>query len=466
MDRMSVMDAMFLYSEDGNTHNDVGVVLVFDGPSLSIEEVTQLIADRIALVPRFRQKVRHMPFGIGLPVWMDDVGFDLWRHVHHHPAQPALHPIGAAVSRIMSGPMDLTIPLWQIHLVSGLPDDRWVLIVRMHHAMVDGVNSIEIVRLLLSPKKEGEPPIIDNWRPRPEVTDAELVTALASDAAEDAMKAWSALFSGAIQPSKLPETFDPSPFMRPGIPISPWAINGPVRPGRRWGMLPVELETFKKLRARLGGTINDLILTACGYGYSSVIAEYLKEPVQHRTMRVMVPVSLSSERSGPQGNEIGAMVVEVPVGEMPTTERLNRIKAQTEALKQLKSTVPASDINPGTTLTSPATLIAGSRIASTAPTFVNTVITNVPGPQNPLYLSGRKLHWLGACIALWSPLKTAICVHSYDGTATISAVTDEATFSTVTPLLDAIGEGIDDLIRAADDSSASDHRDSHVGRSL
>lgn len=465
MDRMSIMDASFLYSEDGNTHNDVGVVLVFDGPALTTEEVMRAIADRIALVPRFRQKVRHMPLGLALPVWMDDIRFDLRRHVHHHPAQPALHPIGAAVSRIMSDPMDLTIPLWQVHLVTGLTDDRWMLVVRMHHAMVDGVNSIEIIRLLLSPKPEGEPAVIDNWRPRPELTDAELVSALAKDAAQDAMNAWRASLSGGIQIPKMPETFDPSPFMQPGIPISPWAINGPVRPGRRWGMLPVDLDVFKKLRAKLGGTINDLILTACGYGYSSVIAEYLNESVQDRTMRVMVPVSLSSQRSGPQGNEIGAMVVEVPVGEMPAMERLERIKSQTAALKQLKSTVPANAITPGTTLTSPTTLMVATRIASTAPTFVNTVVTNVPGPQNPLYLSGRKLHWLGACIALWSPLKIAICVHSYDGEVTISAVTDEATFSTVTPLLDAIGEGIEELVRIADLESGSEPT-TYVGRSL
>ena len=250
---------------------------------------------------------------------------------------------------------------------------------------------------------------------------------------------------------KIPETFDPTPLMPTGIPLSPTAINGPVHAGRRWGMLPVELETFKKVREKLGGTINDLILAACGYGYSSVIAEYLTESVQNRVMRVMVPVSLRSEGSGrPDGNEIGGMVVEVPLGHMPAIERLNKIRSQTEAYKKLKSAMPANLINPGASLASPLTLIMGSRMASTAPTFVNTVITNVPGPQNPLYLSGRKLHRLGACIALWTPLKIAISVLSYDGMATISAVTDEATFSTVTPLLDAIDEGVKDLVRAAD----------------
>lgn len=453
MDRLSMMDAAFLYSEDGKSHNDVGMVLLFDGPALTREEVMQVIADRIALVPRFRQKVRHMPYGIGLPVWMDDTDFNMWRHVQHHPAQPALHPVGAAVSRVMSGAMDLTIPLWQVHLITGLPEDRWLLVVRMHHAMVDGVNSTEIVRLLLSPKPEGEPPVLDNWRPRPELSDAALIASIADDAAKDAMKAWSALAAGTPELPKIPDTFDPSSLLPTGIPLNPFAINGPVHAGRRWGMLSIELDTLKRVRAKLGGTINDLILAACGYGYSSVIAEYLNETVENRTMRVMVPVSLLSERDGggrPGGNQVGAMVVEVPLGGMPATERLDRIRKQTEAFKQLMHAMPANMINPGASLASPLTLIMGSRMASTAPTFVNTVITNVPGPQNPLYLSGRKLHRLAACIALWTPLKIAIAVLSYDGMATISAVTDEATFSSVTPLLDAIDEGAKDLIRAAD----------------
>lgn len=449
MDRMSVMDASFLYSEDGRSHNDVGMVLVLDGPAASREEVMQAIADRIALVPRFRQKLRHMPFGLGLPVWIDDVGFDLERHVRMHPRQAADHPVGQAVSRIMSVPMDLTQPMWQVHIVPNLPEDKWLLVVRMHHAMVDGVNSTEIVRLLLSPNPEGEPPIQDNWRPRGDIPDHVLIQKLARDAWQDSMKAWTDFWSGTWEMPAWPQAIDPSPFVQTGVPLPPNAINGPVEVGRHYGIATVPLSQIKEIRAGLGGTVNDILLAACGYGYSKAISEHLPVEVEGRSMRTMVPISLSNNRDGVGGNEVGAMVVEIPLGSMNAVDRLARINEQTAAFKNLKDAVPAASINPGSSLASPLTLMMGSRFASAAPTFVNTVITNVPGPQNPLYFLGRRMHRLGACIALWAPLRMAISVLSYDGNITLNAVTDEGSFPTVTPLLDGIQEGFDDLLAAA-----------------
>lgn len=449
LDRMSVMDASFLYSDDGRSHNDVGMVLVFDGPAPSREDVMQAMADRIALVPRFRQRLRHMPLGAGLPVWIDDVSFTMERHVKSHPAQRAKDPVGQAVSRIMSVPMDLTLPLWQLHLVTGLPQKRWLLVVRMHHAMVDGVNSTEIVRLLLSPKPEGEPPVVDNWRPHADLPDHVLLQRLGRDAWQDSVSAWTDLMSGKVTVPQVPDTFDPTPFLHTGVPLDPTAINGPLEVGRHYGFTDVPLDTIREIRAALGATVNDVFLAACGYGYSKAIAEHLSTEVEGRSMRTMVPVSLNSNRSGPGGNEIGAMVVEIPLGTMPAVDRLARISEQTSAYKQLKNAMPADAINPGSSLASPLTLILGSRMASIAPTFVNTVITNVPGPQNPLYLLGRRLHRLGACIALWNPLRMAISIMSYDGNATINAVTDEGSFPTVTPLLDGIQEGVADLLAAA-----------------
>jgi diacylglycerol O-acyltransferase len=449
MDRMSMMDASFLFSEDGRSHNDVGMVLVFEGPAPSRQEIMQVIADRLALVPRFRQRLRHMPFGLGLPVWVDDVSFEMERHVKVHPRQAADHPVGQAVSRIMSTPMDMTIPLWQVHLVTGLADDRWLLVVRMHHAMVDGVNSTEIVRLLLSPSPEGDPPVHDNWRPRPDVPDHILLQRLQRDAWADAVKAWTSFMSGNLQVPSFPE-IDPAALIQVGVPLPPNAINGPVEVGRHYGLTTVPLSRIREIRDGLGGTVNDVVLAACGYGYSKAIAAHLPVEVEGKVMRTMVPVSLHSSGQGGDGsNEIGAMVLEIPLGAMPAVDRLARIHEQTAVYKSLKQAMPANAINPGSSLMSPMTLMMGSRMAATAPTFVNTVITNVPGPQNPLYLLGRKMHRLGACIALWAPLRMAVSVMSYNGDATINAVTDEGSFPTVTPLLDGITEGFDDLLAAA-----------------
>ncbi len=449
MDRMSIADASYLYAEDGRSHNDVGMVLVFDGPAPSREDIMEAIADRIALVPRFRQKLRHMPMGLGLPVWVDDVGFSMERHVRVHPRQVADNPVGQAVSRIMSVPMDLTLPLWQVHLVPNLPDGRWVLVVRMHHAMVDGVNSTEIVRLLLSPNPEGDPPITDNWRPRADLPDHILLQRLSADAWQDSLRAWNTMITGGWQPPEIPQTFDPSPFVQTGLPLPPDAVNGPVEVGRHYGISTVPLSKLKEIRAGLGGTINDIVLAASGYGFSKAISEHLPVEVEGRSLRTMVPVSMSSNREGVDGNQVGAMVIEIPLGTMNAVDRLARINEQTAAFKAMRPSVPADAINPGSSMMSPLTLIMGSRMASSAPTFVNTVVTNVPGPQTELFLLGRRLHRLGACIALWAPLRMAISVLSYNGNITLNAVTDEGSFPTVTPLLDGIEEGFDDLLRAA-----------------
>jgi diacylglycerol O-acyltransferase / wax synthase len=451
MQRMTPMDAIFLYSEDGNSHNDIGMVLTLDGPAPTRDELIQAVADRLALLPRFRQKLRQVPFAAAMPVWVDDVSFDLGRHVVEHKLPQDRDPIGGAVSQVMSGLMDLSLPLWQIHLFPDLPDDRWLLVVRMHHAMVDGVSSTEVVHALLSPKPQGEPPVPDPWSPEPEPSDARLLAAAASDAGKAAARMFGSMLHNATSapPAQAPvDPVDLRPLLKPGMPVMPTVINGPVQVGRRWGMLEVELDIIKAARKAHGVTVNDVLLAACAHGLSTFIASQ-GHRVDNHVLRAMVPVSLRSSTAraaaSTGGNEVGAMIVELPLGAVPPAERVTRINEQTEAFKQLKNATPAQSINPGAELTSPLTLILGTRMAAQAPVVVNTVITNVPGPQTPLYLSGRRMHRLAACIALWAPLRIAVSALSYDGFMTIGVVSDQASFPDVQPLLDAIGEGIGGL---------------------
>lgn len=459
--RLSPLDASFLYSEDGASHNDIGMVLVLDGPALDHAGLVAAVARRIALVPRFRQRLRHLPFAAALPVWIDDPGFTMERHVVDHPAVPeGPDPVGAAVSEVMSGPLDLTLPLWQIHRYPGLPEDRWLVVVRMHHAMVDGVTSMEIVRVLLSPSVEGDPPVPDRWFPAPEPTDQQLLATAAADAARAAAELAGSLLGGARPPAAPPEPVDVGALLRPGLPIDADVMNGPVGYARRWGMVDLPLATVKAIRARHGGTVNDVILAVCAHALSSLVGSFggsPGSPADGRVVRAMVPVSLRSAGgaggsggSADGGNNIGAMVVELPLGDLPAAARLERIREQTEAFKRLKEAVPAPEINPGGELMSPLTLMLGTRLAAYSPTVVNTVITNVPGPQTPLYLSGRRLHRLGACIALWTPLRIAVSVLSYDGMATVGVVTDAASFPDVEPLLAGIRSGVRDLEDGSD----------------
>jgi diacylglycerol O-acyltransferase / wax synthase len=172
VDRMTPLDASFLFAEDGNSHMDIGMVLEIDGPAMSAEEVAEAIAGRLALVPRYRQKIRLVPAAAALPVWVDDVDFDVRRHVFETTAPtPGEDGLFAAVSRVMSSQFDRGKPLWEAHLVTGLGEDRWALVVRMHHAMVDGITSTAIVGELLTRSPEVPEPVDDGWSPAPEPSD-------------------------------------------------------------------------------------------------------------------------------------------------------------------------------------------------------------------------------------------------------------------------------------------------------
>ncbi|HEU5268249.1 MAG TPA: wax ester/triacylglycerol synthase family O-acyltransferase [Jatrophihabitans sp.] len=450
MQRLTAIDASFLFSEDGRSHNDIGMVLQFDGPAMTRADVMSAIAGRLALVPRFRQRIRQVPMAAALPVWVDDTRFDIARHVFESAAPAGGDPLGAAVSRVMSDQLDHDLPLWQAHVITGLADDGWALVVRMHHAMVDGVSSTEIVRVLLSDSTEPAPTVPDDWRPAPEPTGPELVAAAMADAARDTAQAFGAMVGA--QPPSLGTGPPPDlrPLMVPGLPIPDAALNGPIQAARCWGMTDVPLATLKRISKSIGGTVKDVLMTAAAHAFTELLRSR-GEPVDERVLRAMVPVSLRAGGSGGPdnavagGNEVGAMLVQLPLGDSSPAARLQRIREQTAAFKALKDVMPANQIAPGPGLTSPLMVILGTRMAALAPAAANTVVTNVPGPQQPLYFDGRRLRRLGACIALWAPLRIAVSIMSYDGTAYVGVVTDRSSIPEVAPVLAAFTAGIEEL---------------------
>ena len=452
MERLSAMDASFFFGEDGNSHNDIGMVLVFDGPSMSRQEVVAAVMARIALVPRFRQKIKLAPFAAALPVWIDDTTFDIDHHVFELAAAAPIDPLSAAVSQVMSNQLDHALPLWQIHLVRHLPSDRWALVVRMHHCMVDGVTSMDIVRVLLSDSPAPIAAVEDNWRPEPEPSDAQLIAAAMTDAASDQFRAAQSLSKALWRPPTMPPSADPTaiptpPPPTPGLPIINSSINGPIGPGRRWAMAEIPLNAVRRASKTFGGTVNDVLLALCAQGFTALLTSR-GEPVEGMYLRSMVPVSLRAPGGAdagsapPGGNEIGAMIVDLPLGRKTIPERLVSIRAQTEAFKKLKNAVPADRIAQGPNFATPAILTMGARASAVAPVLVNTVTSNVPGPQVPLYLSGRRLHRLGACIALWAPLRIAISILSYDGIVSVGVVSDSASIPDSWSVLGAVTDGV------------------------
>ena len=456
MDRLSPLDAAFLFSEDGRSHNDIGMVLQFEGPAVSRSELIDAVAAQLPRLPRYRQKLRFIPMDAGLPVWIDDADFRLQRHVFEVPnVSAAPDALGLTVGRVMSSQMARDKPLWEIHLVRGLPEDGWALVVRMHHCMVDGVSSAEIVNALLSRSPEPTAPVPDQWRPAPEPSHAELLASAAADTARATVAGVGATASGMRSSmnalAKSAAAIDvPPPQYPPSLPITDPTFNGPVGPERRFAQLDVPLDDFKIVRSVLGGTINDVLLAVCASGFRALLRGR-GEPVEGRVLRSMMPVSMrrSSGEAGDGGNDIGAMIVELPMGALPMAEQVANIRRQTEAFKRLKDAMPATELSSMPGFAPPALLTLASRLAATAPALAQTVTSNVPGPQVPLYLCGRPLRRLSACIALWAPLRIGVAMLSYHGVLSIGVVADSASVSDLPVFLNGLRHGVNELVDAA-----------------
>lgn len=462
MDRLTPLDASFLFAEDGKSHTDIGMVLEFDGPPLSRDELAESIRSRLPLIPRYRQKVKLVPGAAALPVWVDDVRFDIHRHVFEAEAaapgdEEALED---AVSRVMSSQLDRGKPLWEAHLVIGLANERWAVILRLHHAMADGLTSTAMTSALLTTTPEATEPIPDAWSPRPEPSDWELLQSAAVEnakaMAEMAHQAVTALSTPPDWSSSLPSGMDLEPLRQVGQPPFDPTLTGPVGTERLFRRFFVELDDIRQIRLALGGTVNDVLLAMSARAFRALMLRR-GEAVLGRSVRALVPVALHTEATaggGSVGNQIGAIPVELPLGELTVVECLDRVKTQTETLKRLGKAVPAAQQAVMPQFGMPTLLTLGSRIAGTLPSYVHTVISNVPGPREPLYLQGRRLTAMSACISLWSPMRIAVQAMSYTGTLAYAAVADAASVPDLPSFMEGAEAGLRELQDEADRTQA------------
>ena len=418
---LTARDAWFLYAERSDTPLDIGTVYVF-GPevewpggrgAVGIEET---IAERLHLVPRYRQRVKRVPFNLDHPVWVDDANFDLGQHVRRVLLKPPgdAAQLRAEVMRILSRPLDHRRPLWEVTIVQGLRSGKIVVVNRAHHAMLDGVASVDILTLLLdaSPEPNHPPPPAAEWAPRPAPSGWQLVRRVLwnprSEAGEgvelgDLWRAWRQPWIGWWQIGRSMALPDQELFWNRSI--------GPKRTGRG---LKVPLAAFKELKNRYGCTVNDAVL--------AVIAEGLHNWFQERgdrvpkTIRVFCPVSVRdpAER-GQTGNRVSGMVVEMPTGEMPIEDRLGRIKVRTGALKRSGQAV-AADRLAGLADWAPASLLVlAGRVMSTPQAGAKLNVTNIPGPQVPLWSGGSRLLEVWPFAPLYPSMGLGIAIVSYNG---------------------------------------------------
>jgi diacylglycerol O-acyltransferase / wax synthase len=428
---LSARDAWFLYAERPLTPLDIGTVYVFEGGSrvaggrgaLGVEET---VKQRIHLVPRYRQRIHRVPFNLAHPVWVDDPHFDLGAHIRREVLPPPGDgaSLRRLVMRILARPLDMRRPLWEMTVVTGLRGGRVVLVNRAHHAMVDGVSSVDILSLLLDPDPEGyqpEPPG-DGWRPRPEPTSWQLIRPLL----------WNIRPAPGTERTRLPAVWQSrrlpwtallklgGTMVRPRPDLFFNRTIGPQRSGRG---LKVPLAAFKSLKDRYGCTVNDAVLAMVSEGlhrWFKARGESVPEKV-----RVFCPVSVRAEDGrGRLGNQISGMVLELPTGDLTMEDRLRRINVTTGDLKRTRQAV-AADKLAGLADWAPASLLVlAGRLMSNPQAGANINVTNIPGPQFPLYTGGAQLLEVWPFAPLYPSMGLGVAIVSYNGNAYFGLTAD------------------------------------------
>lgn len=435
---LSARDAWFLYAERPETPLDIGTVYVFEGGSqvpggrgaMGVEET---VRERIHLVPRYRQRIHRVPFNLAHPVWVDDPDFDLGAHIRREVLPPPGDgaTLRKLVARILSRPLDKRRPLWEMTLITGLRGDRVVIVNRAHHAMVDGVSSVDILTLLLDPSPEGftpEPPA-EPWRPRPQPSNWELIRPLLLDLRQigksERTRAPAVLgtrhvpWRGLLAYSRKTLSRRPDLFFNRRI--------GTQRTGRG---LKVPLSSFKALKERFGCTVNDAVLAVVSEG----LHRWFKsrgENVPER-VRVFCPVSVRTEGGrGRLGNQISGMVLELPTGDLPMEERIRRINVTTGDLKRTRQAVAADQLAGLADWAPPTLLVLAGRLMSTPQAGANINVTNIPGPQFPLYSGGAQLLEVWPFAPLYPAMGLGVAIVSYNGDAYFGLTADPSIVSDV-----------------------------------
>jgi diacylglycerol O-acyltransferase / wax synthase len=462
MDRLTAIDASFLTNESSSSHMHVGAVLIFEGPPPTYEDFLEHVSSRLALVPRYRHKLSFPPLRSGRPIWIDDPNFNLEYHVRHTalPKPGGEEQLRRLVSRLFSQQLDRSKPLWELWLVQGLERKRFALINKTHHALVDGVSGIDITTVLFDVKPVPEPAHpAEDWTPGLEPSGIELLAKGARDLAAAPLGLARRVTNAVRHPEPAARN---AAHALEGVGEFAWAFANPapevplnveVGPHRRYVWVRSDLETFKRIKNALGGTVNDVVLT--------VVAGALRSWLQKRgvtteglELRAQVPVSIRAEdERGRLGNRLAAMRAPIPVYVADPVRRLAIVREAMDGLKASKQALGAEVISRFNDFAPPTLLAQSARINFSTRLF-NLIVTNVPGPQMPLYVLGRELEEFFPVAFLPPHQALAIAIVSYNGEVTFGLLADYDSMEDVGQIAEGISAAIAELDVIARDSEA------------
>jgi diacylglycerol O-acyltransferase len=426
-DRLSPLDVSFLYMETPTTAMHVGGVATFQPPEggFDYDRLVELIARRITLVPRYRQKVRSIPGRLANPVWVDDEDFDVAYHVRRSalPKPGTSAQLRELVGRLQSRQLDRNRPLWEIYLVEGLEGGQVGIVTKTHHAMVDGISAVDIGTVILDlTPTPGEVPD-DDWTPERSPSSAALMVGAVSDLVRRPTQALdtarSAVGDARATVGKITAiaggVLASARTMARPAPDSP--LNVPIGEQRRFGMARTDLDDYKRVRKAHGGTVNDVVLATVTGALRTWLLTRGEAVTPTSTIRAMVPVSVrADDQSGQLGNRVSSYFVDLPVGETNPVMRLRQVSAAMRAHKESGQAVGAEALVQLTGFAPPTIHALAARAASgfTRRLF-NLVVTNVPGPQFPLYAAGARMLEMYPVVPLAKGQAVSIGLTSYDG---------------------------------------------------
>lgn len=457
MEHLSTLDAEFLHVEDGIAHMHIAGACVFTGPPPTLDELSRLVRGKMYQIPRYRQRVRSVPLELGRPTWADDPEFDLRYHLRRTalPGQGDDAAFCALMGRLMSQPLDRDRPLWETWLVEGVEGGNWALIFKVHHCLVDGVAGAELLEVLLDLEPTTDVPEPRPWEPAPEPNGAAKV-----------LDAWAGLARDAVASARgLPGAVrDPLGAARSAVSTaqgmvrwatnlgttSPLSVDGTIGRHRSWAHANVPLADVKAVGKAFGAKVNDVVVAAVTGGYRDLLTER-GDDVEHAVLRSLVPVSTRRDDGhGVLDNRVSAMLYELPVSVADPVQRLRVVQEQLTELKGSRMAEAGAALTEIGDLAPPPAVGTVTRMVVRAmrrlpQRSVNTVTTNVPGPQFPLYCLGREMVEYRPFVPIYHGVRVGTAILSYNGTVYFGVTGDFATTPNVRVVADGAVRAVHEL---------------------
>jgi diacylglycerol O-acyltransferase / wax synthase len=457
-DRLTGLDSSFLHLEHDAAHMHVAGCAIFDGQAPDYEELVAQIVSRLHLVPRYRQRLAFVPFAQGRPVWVDDPHFNVAFHVRHTalPTPGGEDQLKRLCGRIFSQALDRSRPLWEIWLVEGVSDDRFALLSKTHHALVDGISGVDIATVLFDTSPEPLPvaPPEHTWIPRPLPTGAQLLADALLERATVPAEIVRGVRATLRRPRQVASRVGQAlggvgAMARVGLRTAPDSpLNVRIGPHRRFTWVRGDLQQFKAVKNALGGTVNDVVLAAV----AGALGRYLRihgEATDDTVLRAMVPVSVRADvERGALGNRVAAMWAPLPIGLTDPVQRLLTISRDMDGIKESGQAVGAQVLTELTGFAPPTIMAQAARLQARQRMF-NLVVTNVPGPQIPLYMLGREMDGMFPMVPLAANQALGIAIMSYNGQLNFGLNADYDALPDLEVLADELRAAIDELVVAA-----------------